>query len=166
MMSSVSSTDTVAAHRAAQPAGDAARRWARRVVFVGLIALQLAMVVRAYWAPHKEFGFQMFPESSQWQADIVRVGADGDRTSIREPWDGYEWNELVQGRGLGSPWRRHHADAGLDNQLAFLDEALAWVAANTPDDTETRYLEAEVTVWPNLAEPVTVVLRSPERDVP
>jgi hypothetical protein len=138
-------------------------RWARRIVFIGLIALQLAMVARAYWAPHKEFGFQMFSESSQWQAEIVRVTDDGGRVPIDEPWAGYEWQELVRGRGLTAPWRRQHADAGVDNQLELLGEALDWVAANTPADASTRYLEAEVTVWPNLGEPVTVVLRSEER---
>jgi len=140
-----------------------ARRWARRIVFVGLVALQLTMVVRAYWAPHKEFGFQMFPESSQWQAEIVRVTDDGERISIEEPWDGYEWRELVAGRGLTSPWRRQHADAGVDNQLELLSEALDWVASNTPADDETRHLEATVTVWHNLGAPTTVVIRSEER---
>lgn len=138
-------------------------RWARRLVFVGLVTLQLTMVVRAYWAPHKEFGFQMFPESSEWQAEIVRVTAGGDRISVEDPWNGYEWGELVRGRGLTTPWRRHHADAGVDNQLELLAEALDWVAANTPADTETRYLEAHVTVWLNLGEPSTVVIRSADR---
>ena len=138
-------------------------RWTRRIVFVGLIVLQLAMVARAYSAPHKEFGFQMFPESSQWQADIVRVTADGERVAVTEPWAGYEWSELVRGRGLTAPWRRQHADAGVDNQLAFLTEALDWVALHTPGDRETRYLEADVTVWHNLGEPTSVVLRSRER---
>lgn len=136
------------------------------MIVVGLVALQLAMVVRAYGAPHKEFGFQMFPEASQWQAEIVRVTADGDRIPIDEPWDGYTWNELVVGRGLGSPWRRHHADAGVDNQLEFLSEALSWVGANTPDDTETLYLEADVTVWRNMGEAEAIELRSPDRNVP
>ena len=48
------------------------------------------------------------------------------------------------GRGTVRAFR-HHADAGLDNQLAFLDAALDWVAGNTPRDRETRYLEARVT---------------------
>ena len=135
----------------------------RRIVFVGLITLQLVMVVRAYEAPHKEFGFQMFPESSQWQAEIVRVTVDGERIPVDRPWAGYEWQDLVRGRGLTTPWRRHHADAGVDNQLEFLGEALDWVAANTPADDETRYLEAEVTVWPNLGDPVTLVMRSEDR---
>lgn len=135
-------------------------------MFVGLIALQLTMVVRAYWAPHMEFGFQMFPESSRWQADIVRVTDDGERVSVEEPWAGYRWNELVPGRGLYSPWRYHHADAGVDNQLQFLREALDWIASNTPADDETVRFEATVTVWPNLGEPETVVLTSDDRALP
>jgi len=138
----------------------------RRIVFVGVIVLQLAFIVRAYWAPHKEFGFQMFPEASTWQADIVRVTLDGDRVPVDQPWFGYEWNDLFSSKGLWSPWRRHHANAGVDNQLAFLKEGLAWLAANTPRDTETLYYEATVTTWYNLGEPTTTVLRSPDRDPP
>jgi hypothetical protein len=58
---------------------------------------------------------------------------------------------------------RHHADAGLDNQLAFLRSALTWVARNTPRDRETRYLQATVTAWHNDDPPSTRVFRSPER---
>jgi hypothetical protein len=146
--------------------GDSTRVFVRRIVFVGVIALQLAFVVRAYWAPHKEFGFQMFPEASSWQAEIVRVTADGDRVPVEQPWSGYQWNDLVNSRGLASPWVRHHADDGLDNQIAFLDEALDWVAANTPRDTETRYYEATVTTWFNTRGPTTRTLRSPDRNPP
>ena len=138
----------------------------RRFAVVAIVALQSAMVVRAYWAPHMEFGYQMFPESSQWRAEIVRVTSDGERVPITEPWSGYTWNELVRGRGLASPWRRHHADSGVDRQLAFLEEALDWVAANTPDDATTRWLEAEVTIWHNLGEPETLVLTSARRAAP
>lgn len=140
--------------------------WARRVVVVVVVVAQLVFAVRAYWAPHRELGFQMFPESSTWQAEIVRVTDGGDRHPVDEPWFGYEWNTLVGGRGLSSPWRRHHADSGIRRQLAFLEEALAWVADNTPADTETRYLEATVTAWRNLDPPVTTVVRSPDRALP
>ena len=144
--------------------GNPARVRLRRIVFVGVIVLQLVLVVRAYWATHKEFGFQMFPEASSWQAEIVRVTADGDRVPVDQPWFGYEWNELVPERGLASPWIRHHADAGLDNQLAFLSEALDWVAANTPRDTETLHYEATVTTWFNMRGPSTRTLLSPDRE--
>jgi hypothetical protein len=136
----------------------------RRVVVVAVVGLQLALVARGYVADHKEFAFQMFPESSTWRAEVVRVTADGRRVPIERPWSGYRWDELVQSRGLSYPWVRHHADAGLDNQLAFLEAALDWVADNTPRDGQTRYLEARVTSWHN-ADPRRVgVLRSHLRE--
>jgi hypothetical protein len=135
----------------------------RRLVVGAVVAAQVFFVVRGYWTPHKEFAFQMFPESSTWSAEVVRVTDDGRRVAVSEPWSGYRWSDLVQGRGLSVLSRRHHADAGLDNQLAFLDAALDWVADNTPHDTETRYLEAVVTTWHNTDDPEIVVLRSDER---
>jgi hypothetical protein len=133
------------------------------VVVAAVVLLQLALVGRGYRSDHKEFGFQMFPESSTWQADVVRVTADGARIPVTQPWSDYRWDELVTTRGLGQPELRHHADAGLDNQVAFLDAALDWVAANTPHDHETRYLEATVTEWHNTDPPKTVVLRTDDR---
>lgn len=128
-----------------------------------VVALQLGFVVRGYWAPHKEFAFQMFSESSTWRADIVRVTRDGRVVPIDEPWAGYEWSDLVRDRGLRYPAVSHHADSGVDNQLAFLEAALNWVARNTPSDQETQYLEATVTYRRNTHPPVTVVLRSDTR---
>src|SRR3954454_2402049 len=91
---------------------------ARRTVVVAVVLAQCFFVVRAYWAPHKEFGFQMFPQSSTWQADVVRVTADGQRVPVSAPWAGYRWSALVPNRGLSFPQVRRHADAGLDNQVA------------------------------------------------
>ena len=141
-----------------------ARVVGRRVVVLAVVALQLFFVARGYWADHKEFAFQMFPESSTWRADIVRVEADGDRVPIADDW-GYRWSDLVDGRGLERPEVRHHADAGLENQLAFLDGALDYAATHTPHDDRTLYLEATVTVWHNTDPPEVVVLRSRPRDV-
>ena len=132
----------------------------RRVAVVAVVALQLGLVARGYWSDHKEFAFQMFPESSTWRADVVRVTADGRRVPIELAWSGYRWDELVQDRGLTYPSIRHHADAGLDNQLALLESALDWVANNTPRDDETRYLEARVTSWHNADPPRVEVMRS------
>jgi hypothetical protein len=88
---------------------------------------------------------------------------DGRRIPISESWDGYHWSTMVTSRGLSYPSVRHHADSGLDNQLAFLDAALDYVADHTPRDTETLYLEATVTAWHNTDPPHTVVLRSHRR---
>ena len=106
----------------------------RRVIVLGVVLLQLGFIARGYSADHKEFAFQMFPESSTWRADVVRVTADGRRVPVEIPWAGYRWDGLVTERGLSYPAIRHHADAGLDNQLAFLRAALDWVADNTPRD--------------------------------
>jgi hypothetical protein len=134
------------------------------VVVVAVVVLQLGLVARGYWSDHKEFAFQMFPESSTWRAGVVRVTADGRRVPIERPWAGYRWDELVQNRGLTYPSIRHHADAGLANQLAFLEAALDWVASNTPRDRETRYLEARVTAWHNADRPRGEVRRSRVRE--
>jgi hypothetical protein len=129
---------------------------ARRVVVLAVVLFQLGLVARGYWADHKEFAFQMFPESSTWRASVVRVTADGRRVPVEE--------DLVRTRGLSYPAVRHHADAGLDNQLAFLRAALDWVAGNTPRDRETRYLEARVTSWHNDDAPTVEVFRSRTRE--
>jgi hypothetical protein len=133
-------------------------------VVVSVVVLQLGLVARGYWSDHKQFAFQMFPESSTWRADVVRVTVDGRRVPIERPWAGYRWDELVRGRGLSQPSIRHHADAGLANQLAFFAAALDWVAGNTPRDDETRYLEATVTSWHNADAPRVEVVRSRVRE--
>ncbi len=135
----------------------------RRTVFLAVIALQLGFIAAGYHNDHKPFAFQMFPESSTWRADVVRVTNDGQRVPVEQPWAGYRWDALVDDRGLQDPAVRHHADAGLRNQLAFLRSALTWVAANTPRDRTTRYLEATVTAWHNDDLPRVEVFRSPER---
>jgi hypothetical protein len=141
-----------------------ARVVVRRVVVVAVVVVQLGFVARGYWSDHKQFAFQMFPESSTWRATVVRVTADGRRIPIERQWSGYHWDELVRDRGLSYPSVRHHADAGLENQLAFLEAALDWVARNTPRDRETRYLEATVTSWHNADAPRVGVLRSSVRE--
>jgi hypothetical protein len=141
-----------------------ARVVVRRVIVVAVVVVQLGLVARGYWSDHKQFAFQMFPESSTWRATVVRVTADGRRVPIERPWYGYRWDELVRDRGVSFPSIRHHADAGLDNQLAFLEAALDWVASNTPRDRETRYLEATVTSWHNADPPRVGVLRSSVRE--
>ena len=134
------------------------------MVVLGVVVLQLGLVARGYWSDHKEFAFQMFPEASTWRAEVVRVTADGRRVPVALPWSGYRWDELVRDRGLRYPAIRHHADAGLRNQLAFLQAALDWVARNTPNDRETRYLEARVTSWHNADPPRVELLRSRARE--
>lgn len=146
-------------------------RWRGRLVrvfFAVVLLAQAVLVLRSYDDPHNFFGFQPFNESSTWKADIVRVTADGRRIPIDEPWpsdgDRYDWDDLVGWRVVQHPERTKHAYSGLDASLDFLDEALDWVADHTPDDTETLYLEADVTGFRNTRGPDERVLRSDERE--
>ena len=134
------------------------------MVVLSVVCLQLGFVVRGYRTDHKPFAFQMFPESSTWRADVVRVTSDGRRVPVERPWAGYRWAALVGDRGLQYPSSRRHADAGLANQLAFLESALDWVADHTPRDHDTRYLEATVTSWHNADPPRIRVFRSHLRE--
>ena len=142
--------------RAAQIAGRA---------FVALwIAAQVALVARAYGAPQDVFGFQMFPESSTWQAEIVRVAADGRTEAVTDDWPGgYRWEDLVPYRGFDRPGVEHHATAGIDSTLNFLAKALDYVATHTPADTETLRLSARVTYRRNGGPPEEIVLTSRDR---
>lgn len=148
-------------------------RWRARLVrafFVGVLLTQAVLVLRSYDDPHNFFGFQPFNESSTWKADVVRVTADGRRIPIDEPWptgsgdDSYDWDDLVGWRVVQHPERMKHAYSGLDASLDFFDEALDWVADHTPADTETLYLEAEVTGFRNTRGPDERVFRSDDRE--
>ena len=68
-----------------EPASVPPKVVARRAVVLAVVLLQLGFVARGYWSDHKEFAFQMFPESSTWRADVVRVTADGRRVPIEVP---------------------------------------------------------------------------------
>jgi hypothetical protein len=131
-----------------------------------VVAVQIGFALNGYREPHKLFAFQPFDESSTWRADVVRVTWDGRRLPIGAGWDGYDWDELVAMGALRNPGRLRHASRGIDSTLAYLDEALDWVAAHTPDDHRTRYLEADVTYYRNTRGPHHVVLRSGERPRP
>ncbi len=135
-----------------------------RVVIAVVLCTQLVAIVAAYDNDHRQGGFQMFPEASRWNADIVRVQTDGTRIPLEDNWE-YRWADLVQGRGLTYPQRWHHADSGLRAQLAFFEAALDWVADNTPEDTTTLYLEATVAYLDNGRGPQTAVFRSEDRAI-
>ena len=96
----------------------------RRVIVLAVVVLQLGFIVRGYSSDHKEFAFQMFPESSTWRADVVRVTADGAPRAGRAAVVRLPLGRARAERGLSYPAVAHHADAGLDNQLAFLRSAL------------------------------------------
>ncbi len=149
----------------AAPTRRAWRTRAARVFFVGVVLAQAGLIVRAYHDPHKFFGYQPFNESDTWQADLFRVATDGERVPIVDGrWLDYSWDDLVGVPRLTQPGRLRHASSGAAATIDFLDEALDWVADHTPDDTETLYLEAEVTWFRNTRGPHHTDLRSEARE--
>lgn len=136
------------------------------VFIASLLAVQVGFALNGYRDPHKFFAFQPFNESSTWRAEIVRVTWDGERVPIDGGWAGYRWDELVHMAALRSPSQLRHAYMGVGATLDFLDQALDWVATNTPHDVETRFLEATVTTFRNTRGPTVTVLRSVERAEP
>jgi hypothetical protein len=132
----------------------------------GVLAVQVGFALNGYRDPHKFFAFQPFNESSTWSADIVRVTWDGERLPIDDGWAGYDWDSLVDMPALQGHSRQRSAYMGVGATVDFLDDALDWVATNTPADRETRYLEARVTYFENTRGPRVTVLRSIERSQP
>ncbi|MDY7106171.1 MAG: hypothetical protein S0880_33740 [Actinomycetota bacterium] len=143
-------------------------RWralAARAVFVALVALHLSFVLRGGSDPHARFAFRPFQHSDTWSAEIVRVTNDGRRLPIDDGTWAYDWRELTRIAQLQNHGSPRHASDGADATLDLLDRALDWVATHTPDDTDTRYLEATVIVrHDGAADTERHVVRSIERD--
>ena len=120
----------------------------RRLAVAAVLVVQGALLVRGSAADHAELAWRMFPESSQWRAEITRAGA-----AVSDA----EWNALVRGRRLGSPSVRHDTDGTVDSQLAFFRRALDWFAEH---DGAEGHVEASVTYWRNTRGPTVVAYRS------
>ena len=141
------------------------RRW-RRLIVVLFVGMSLAGVIAGY-SGSRVMAWQMFPEASRWEADIVRITPSDERVAISEPWPGgYEWSAMVTESGLSQPGVESHAAYGIDVTLAALQHALDWVATDTPQDTDTVQLEAIVRYRRNGGDFETITLRSIVRAVP
>ncbi len=143
------------------------RRRGVRLLASVVVITQVALVINGYRDPHNYFAFQPFNESSTYALTLERVLNNGQR--IEAPngqWEGYRWDDLVGWRALQGPWHQRHAFSGVDAVLDYLENALNWIADNTPGDTRTRYLEATVTYYRNARGPYIKVLRSNPRTLP
>jgi hypothetical protein len=144
---------------------EAYKRFWARVFCASVIAAQLYAVVHAYRDPLKRFGYQPFSESTQWQVRIWAVDRAGHKTDVAQGFEGYRWSDLVRVR-VGQPFHLQPASSGIAASLYFLQHALDYVAAHTPRDRRTRYLEADVSFRKNRGSLQSVVLHSKPRGVP
>jgi hypothetical protein len=143
------------------------------VFIAAWLATQLALIATAGRRPGHAFGFRMFSESSEIEVRLLRrVRGAGELVPV-------EHSQWVARDREGRPHRIHwgylmgrngphvegpgRAPYGAVAQLAALEAALAWVAAHTPEDAETRQLVADVTVWTNGRPPEQLRLQSPLR---
>ena len=137
----------------------------RRVVVLAVVALQLGFAVRGYWSDHKPFAFQMFPESSTWRADVVRVTADGAAHPGRAAVVGVPLGRARAGpRAAATRRSATTRTPGSTTSSRSSRPRSTGSRSNTPRDRETRYLEATVTAWHNADPPRTEVLRSRVRE--
>lgn len=135
-----------------------------RGIFVGALLVHALLLVRGGDDPHKLFGFRPFNESDVWQAEIVRVHADGSRHAVDDGTWQYDWDELVGVSKLQRLGGFRHAAAGAPASIDFLDRAMDWVLDNIPDDPDTVALEATVTVIRNAGPAEEVELRREQAD--
>jgi hypothetical protein len=141
-----------------------AQRLAATVIFVGALLVHGLLLVRGGDDPHKLFGFRPFNESDTWQAEIVRIHADGSRHALDDGTWEYDWDELVGVPKLQALGGFRHAAAGAPASIDFLERAMDWVLDNIPDDPDTVALEATVSVIHNGGPTEQVVLRSEQAD--
>lgn len=134
------------------------------MVLVLALVLNVALLVRGEFDPHKLFGFRPFNESDTWQAEIVRVHTDGSRHPIDDGTWEYDWDELIGVARLSGVTRLRHAVSGGPANVDFLDRALDWAVDHIPNDHDTIALEARVTVFRNTRGPEVTFLRS-EREL-
>ncbi len=118
----------------------------RRVVFACVVLASVGAVVAGQVGTSRLFAWQMFPETSTRHAEIVRITASGEAIDIDEPWPGgYRWSELVAGTGMENVTDPGPASYGVAVTTDRLQRTIDWVAANTPEDTETVRIRA--TLW-------------------
>jgi hypothetical protein len=115
------------------------------------------------------FGFRMFPEASTLEIHLARELRGRTIPAPRGEWRApdragilheFAWRDRIHDPVLGALDARSFASYGAETQLARLQRALDDVADHIPDDTETARLQADVLVWKNGREPVTVSLSS------
>ncbi|HEY1693717.1 MAG TPA: hypothetical protein VGG39_16235 [Polyangiaceae bacterium] len=115
---------------------------------------ELLLIATAGMRSDRSYGFRMFPESSTVEVHVSRRLGDGRTVPIEAGrWRAHDcsggvhafsWGRMVRfpapsrlDAPVGAPY-------GVESEIHRTRDALAWVAAHTPQDCETRALVARV----------------------
>ena len=130
----------------------------RRHAILAFVAVffgaQLALVTASYFRGDRLGGYQMFAETTFFNARLYRVTHDGRRVLARGgQWTilsptgtqkSYRWGAFVDDFRLDRLEDRTRAKIGIDVTLKFFQAALDHVARRIPEDRETLRLEMVV----------------------
>ncbi|HEY6461582.1 MAG TPA: hypothetical protein VIY73_15550 [Polyangiaceae bacterium] len=126
-----------------------------RTIACGLFfGSELLLIATAGMRSDRSYGFRMFPESSMVEVHVSRRLGDGRTVPIEAGrWQAHDcaggvhafsWGRMVRfpapsrlDAPVGAPY-------GVESEIHRTRDAVAWVAAHTPQDCETRALVARV----------------------
>ena len=120
---------------------------------------EAVLVATAGLRSDRSYGFRMFPESSVIVVHVSRrldggrqVPIEGGRWQAHDCSGGvhsFRWAEMVRYPAPAQLDATVGAPYGVESEVHRTRDALAWVAAHTPDDCETRALVAHIEVRRN-----------------
>jgi hypothetical protein len=126
----------------------------RAVFCVIFFGSEVVLVATAGLRTDRAYGFRMFPEASAITLHVSRRLQDGTVVPLTGgSWtphgcEGaphtFVWGKMVR---FPAPWKLDApvgAPYGVDNEVQRARDGLAWVAAHTPEDCETRAFVAHV----------------------
>lgn len=126
-----------------------------RTIFCALFfGSEALLVATAGMRSDRSYGFRMFPEASAITVHLSRRMESGDLVPVQAArWQArdcsgavhsFSWGKMVH---YPAPWRFDapvDAPYGVESEVHRTRDALAWVAAHTPEDCETRAFVAHV----------------------
>lgn len=126
----------------------------RTLACVLFFGSELVLVATAGLRSDRSYGFRMFPEASSITVHLSRRLDGGELVPLPAGrWQAHDCSGKVHAFSWGSmvrypaPWRLDApvaAPYGVESEVHRTKDALAWVAAHTPEDCETRALVARV----------------------
>ena len=132
---------------------------ARTLFCALLLVVEAALIATAGRRADRSYGFRMFADSSSVKVSLFRqidggalLPVEGEQWTAHDCAGGehrYVWSDMVRWPAPARLDRTTMAPYGTDAALAETKGALAFIAAHTPEDCETRALVAELTLRRN-----------------